>query len=74
MPTPTSATLTDAQIEERALILHEVDAATCEGCETPVPAAAAAAPGWFIDSMLVPNESCPAAPVTVAVLRCPRCW
>ncbi len=72
MPNPT--TLTDDQISERTLILSEVDAVTCEGCETPVPTEAAAAPDWFIDSMLVPNESCPAAPVTVAVIRCPRCW
>ncbi len=73
MPTPPSATLMDAQIEERALILYAVDAARCEGCETPATAEAAADPGWFIDSMLVPNESRPAAPVTVAI-GCPRCW
>ncbi len=74
MPDPMSSTLTDAQIEERALILYEYDAPTCEGCETLAPAEAAADPNWFIDSKLVPNEPCPSAPVTVAVIRCPECW
>ncbi len=72
MANPTSDALTDAQIEDRALILYGCDQATCEGCDTPAPNEAAADPRWFIDSKLVPNESCPDESATVAVIRCPE--
>lgn len=59
------------RIAERGLILYETDAATCEGCGIPAPPEAAADPGWFIDSELVPG---PVEPITIARLRCPACW
>lgn len=70
LPPFAATALSPARIEERAAIIHGVDAQECESCGTPIPAGAAADPEWFIDV----EPSGDDADEYVATIRCGECW
>jgi len=69
-----SAPLLDAErIEERALILHDIDAQSCQGCGRPAPPEVASDPGWYIENYMDGRDAA-GEPVVLAYIRCPECF